>query len=51
MLSYLKKEGLGGLDDEQKIEDVIDTIFEGQDKDGDSLISHAEFGGPKHDEF
>ncbi|XP_072034552.1 peptidyl-prolyl cis-trans isomerase FKBP14-like isoform X2 [Amphiura filiformis] len=51
MLAYLKNEGLGGLKDEETVDDVIDNIFEGQDQDGDQTISHEEFGGPKHDEF
>ncbi len=51
MLQYLKKEGLGGLKHEETIESVIDQIFTGQDTDGDKIITHEEFSGPKHDEF
>lgn len=51
MLAYLKNEGLGGLQDDETVEDVIDTIFQGQDKNEDNMISHDEFSGPKHDEF
>ena len=35
----------------QTLEQVIGNIFRDMDKDGDELVSHEEFSGPKHDEF
>ena len=31
--------------------DIVDKIFESEDKDHDGVISHNEFSGPKHDEL
>lgn len=31
--------------------DVVDNIFQHEDKDEDGHISHEEFSGPKHDEL
>ena len=51
MLAFFIKQGLGGMQDNETVEDVIHNIFDSQDADGDQQVSHDEFSGPKHDEF
>ena len=51
MLAFFLKQGLGGMQDNETVEDVIHGIFDSQDADGDQQVSHDEFSGPKHDEF
>ena len=35
----------------QLLRQMIVDIFEREDRNGDFVISHDEFSGPKHDEF
>ena len=51
MIAYFQDSNLGGLKENQSIDELVHTIFDGLDKDSDLLVSHDEFTGPKHDEF
>lgn len=37
--------------DSEDHKNIVQTIFDHEDKDKDGVISHGEFSGPKHDEL
>ncbi|XP_006815834.2 uncharacterized protein LOC100370208 isoform X2 [Saccoglossus kowalevskii] len=51
MLRYFVEYGLGGLKDDETMDDAVDMIFRDQDGDKNGHVSYEEFVGPKHDEL
>ena len=37
--------------DSKEHKEIVENIFDHEDKDRDGVISHEEFSGPKHDEL
>lgn len=51
MLEFIKTGEVGGMERHGSLEDGVNVIFSGQDRDNDGFVSFDEFQGPKHDEL
>lgn len=51
LISQAKEHGQPADPDSEDHKNIVQTIFDHEDKDKDGVISHNEFSGPKHDEL
>lgn len=51
MVAQAKEHGQPADENSEEHKNIMQTIFDHEDKDKDGIISRDEFSGPKHDEL